>query len=443
MREHIILFGAGKYANKIISQVEKFFFIDAVCDNNTSIQGNLFENKYSVISVNDVKKEHANKKVLIALDSKETCDSVYEQLTLSKIYAEHVNQALLEANEKCGKEFYIDGDNIDLIESLNSSKRKIYVLTAPSHSNMGDQAQSFCIEKILRNRYPSDDIYIFDENSLVKNYYELLYIIKQHLQDQDLILLHSGYRLTNLYMVSEYIVEMMAELFGNRNMIFLPQTVNYTDKKVEERISKKINQNVTIMCRDIQSYENAQRIFQESRVVLYPDVVTSLIGRYKFTNQRKGILLVMRNTKDGESIVTDSEILELKRKLQMIADTKQTDTTIDVDWKVIARDREHYVEREIEKYSNYQLVVTNRYHGTIFALASNTPVIVLPTKDHKIIEGLKWFEEARYKDWFLCNNLSMICDMAKSIIEKAEVSNNQDYFFQRFYKEISLEYYCK
>ena len=42
MKTHIVLFGAGKYAKKVIKEVEKYFIIDAICDNNVAVQGELF-----------------------------------------------------------------------------------------------------------------------------------------------------------------------------------------------------------------------------------------------------------------------------------------------------------------------------------------------------------------------------------------------------------------
>lgn len=439
MKEHIILFGAGAYANKIILKVEKYFYVDAICDNKSSLWGDLFRGKHRIISMAELVDKHKNTLVLVAIDSKASYDVVSNQLNVCGITYKHVNEGLYDVCMKNNDYFYVDEDNLDLIDNLYSDKRNIYVLTAPAHSNLGDQAQSYCIEMLLREKYGDSNIYIYDENQLKKNYYELLYIIKQSLKEGDWILLHSGYRLTNLYMTSEYIVEMMGELFNNWKMIFLPQTVYYTEPEIESKISKKINSNVTIMCRDIVSYENALRIFPSSKAVLFPDLVTTLIGRYQFEHERKGILLVLRGTGDGESLLSESDIDVLENNLRQIAHVSQTDTTIVEDWEKISKNRKFYIEKEIEEYSNYQLIITNRYHGTIFSLAANTPVIVLPTKDHKITAGLKWFDEAGYSGIYFCEELSSVFEIAKNVIQNQELIDNADYFYQRFYKDFDLE----
>ncbi len=439
MKQHIVLFGAGTYAKKILKHVEKYFVIDAVCDNNVLLQGNLFCDRYDIISVVELERRYKDICVLIALDNRKTYDAVSEQLRGRRVEHKHVNLGIFEACIRHNDNFYIDEENVALIQEINSGDKNIYVFTAPSHSNLGDQAQSYCIEVLLEEKYPDYNIYIYDEAKILRNYYELLFIIKDNLRDEDRIVLHSGYRLTNLYMDSEYIVEMMSELFENRKMIFLPQTVHYTDKLVEKRVSKCIKENVAIMCRDTISYDNASRIFPTSRVLLYPDVVTSLIGRYRFKHKREGVLFVMRSNEDGESLLTNQDLEIIKNLVSLLSDVTVTDTTINVNWKKIAQNRKYYIEKEIEYYSKYQIIVTNRFHGCVLALAANTPVIVLPTKDHKITAGLKWFMEAGYQSVRFCGDLMKLYDMARDMLGKEETYNNSDYFYQNYYKDFSLE----
>jgi exopolysaccharide biosynthesis predicted pyruvyltransferase EpsI len=240
-------------------------------------------------------------------------------------------------------------------------------------------------------------------------------------------------------MVSEYLVEMMGQLFADREMLFLPQTIHFTDEKIKRRLSEKISSNVTIMCRDIVSYQNASEIFPKSKIVLYPDMVTSLIGRYHFKHQRKGILFCLRKNGDGESLISDDEEKKLIDDIKKIAEASVTDTTISVDWRKIAENRKYYVEKEIEYYSKFQLVITNRYHGTIFSLAADTPVIVLPTKDHKITAGLRWFEEAEYDGIYYCNKSEEVRAVAQDIIDRCETICHPDYFYQKYYKDFMIE----
>lgn len=42
--------------------------------------------------------------------------------------------------------------------------------------------------------------------------------------------------------------------------------------------------------------------------------------------------------------------------------------------------------------SHYKVVITDRYHGTIFSLIANTPVIIIKSTDHKVTTGADWFK---------------------------------------------------
>ena len=47
----------------------------------------------------------------------------------------------------------------------------------------------------------------------------------------------------------------------------------------------------------------------------------------------------------------------------------------------------------IREFSTYKCVVTDRYHGMIFSLISNTPTIVIKTADHKVASGAEQLHE--------------------------------------------------
>lgn len=434
MEKKIILFGAGKYAEKIINIAERYFEVIAVVDNNPNAWGKTFAGVYPIISINEYQDNYPMMSILIAVEKMSVFLDISNQLSDMGIDSIHVNEAICEICLREDKEFLVDRSNSELIERIKNNKCA-FVLTAPAHSNLGDQAQSFCITQILEKCYPNHEILILDEKKIEKNFYEILYIIKCFIKDEDLLLLHSGYRLTNLYMTSEYIVEMMAKLFSDRKMIFLPQTIHYTDYSVEKHISELVKGNVSIMCRDEKSYENAVRLFSKSRVELYPDVVTSLIGKYEFTNERKGILMVMRSTGDGESLFDKNDIESLKICLSDIDEVDITDTTIVEDWEKIAENRRFYIEREIEKYSKYRLIVTNRYHGTILAMAANTPVVILPTQDHKISAGVRWFEKVGMEKYVFCKDKLLIVESAKKLLEQATYDRNKTVFYDDYFTE--------
>jgi exopolysaccharide biosynthesis predicted pyruvyltransferase EpsI len=63
-------------------------------------------------------------------------------------------------------------------------------------------------------------------------------------------------------------------------------------------------------------------------------------------------------------------------------------------------------------------VITDRYHGTIFALAAGTPVVIIRTIDHKVITGADWFKGV-YDDYvYMAQDLDDAFQIVSSIRKK-------------------------
>ena len=280
-----------------------------------------------------------------------------------------------------------------MIDKIKKNKH-YFILGAPYHSNMGDQAQSYCLEKWAKGNYPNYCIWIFNTRELEYNNFELLKIIRTYIKSDDKITLHSGYHTTDIYMEEETLQREVIQLFPEYQIVIFPQTIFYkssSELKKAEQIYNSHN-NVLLMCRDEISYIFAQNHFSNCQLLKFPDIVTSMIGQKKYSYQRKGILLCLRN--DQESILTNKDRETLVEHLSQIDYVHKTDTTISVDPKKISKNRKMYLEKMWELYSQYKIVITDRYHGTIFSLIANTPVLVLGSKDHKLSSGVKWFPDS-------------------------------------------------
>lgn len=272
--------------------------------------------------------------------------------------------------------------------------RNIFVFGAPFHSNMGDQAQTYCTEKWLKKEYPGYRLWIYNTQELTWGDFGWLYKIKKHCNCADKVFLHSGYHTTDLYMLEENLQRKVLELFDDRQVVILPQTVFYCDPQEAERAKQVYNahSDVVFMCRDEVSYQTAEKLFFRCRRLLVPDIVTSMIGTKHYDRPRKGILLCLRN--DKEALYSTEQIEVLKESLEQIDEVTVTDTTIKLPADKIAKNREETLEGIWEEYAGFRAIVTDRYHGTIFSLIANTPVIVLSSTDHKLSSGVKWFPES-------------------------------------------------
>lgn len=286
-------------------------------------------------------------------------------------------------------------DEIKVLGTIRSMKKtrgnNLLVFGAPYHSNMGDQAQSYCIQKWAEHNYPDYKTWILDTRLLSFNKYQLIKRISRLIRETDKIFLHSGYHTTDLYMLEENMQRCVISLFPDNQIVFLPQTILYTKQNEEKTSSAIYNQHkdLVMLCRDEVSFETANKIFSACRLLEFPDVVTSEIGLHRYSNQRSGILLCMRN--DKEAFYSRDQIDKLKRILSRYGRVDQSDTTLALDPNYINKNRKKILESMWEKYSTYRLIITDRYHGTIFSLIANTPVLVLSSADHKLSSGVKWF----------------------------------------------------
>ena len=168
------------------------------------------------------------------------------------------------------------------------------------------------------------------------------------------------------------------------------------------------------------------------KLLLYPDIVTSLIGRRKYNNHRDAVLFCMRN--DGETFYKNSDVSMLMKKIEEKTKlkTKLTDTTINLKMNEIKNRIEDYIFNDINEFSKYRLIITDRYHGTIFSLIAGTPVIVLKTNDHKVSSGVDWFKDIYPQYIRFSKSLEEVLPLAEEIL-KLNINNELDDYFEKKY----------
>ena len=226
-------------------------------------------------------------------------------------------------------------------------------------------------------------------------------------------------------------------MFPDRRIVILPQTINYESDKEKEnsRFIYNRHRSLVLMCRDEVSFNNAKDLFPNcSRLLLFPDIVTTMIGMYHYNYRRNGIMLCLRN--DKESFYGDSQITDLKRNLESIDFVDVTDTTIEEPVSKIIKNRKGTLENIWDSYAKYRVIITDRYHGTIFSLIASTPVIIISSKDHKLSSGVKWFPES-FSDYVkYVPDISNIPDVVKRIYETSYSYCLPNYFNENYYDKL-------
>lgn len=327
-----------------------------------------------------------------------------------------------------------------LNEKLNEKpeKKRIFFFCTPTHSNLGDQAQLLCWLRLFREWYKEYEIIKVPTKF---REFGTLRTIHKNIRPEDKIFIHSGYLFFDPHTELPFILDIVRD-FYDRQIIILPQTVNIMDSWFQHITSQILNSNpnVTLICRDGVSLQKTKKLFPEISSALMPDVVTSLIGDRDFMpkslwhRKRDGILFCLRH--DLEKHYSDEEIDRLKKRFDGIKiDT--TDTTIDAKPWVWKKRREALIIKMLEKFAKYQLIITDRYHGTIFSQIVNTPVIVINSADHKLSSGVKWFPHDVFKDnMFYAKDLDEAYHLALNVLSRnGEIIENPPFFKNKYYNK--------
>ncbi|WP_320939140.1 polysaccharide pyruvyl transferase family protein, partial [Lysinibacillus capsici] len=84
----------------------------------------------------------------------------------------------------------------------------------------------------------------------------------------------------------------------------------------------------------------------------------------------------------------------------------------------------------------FEVVVTDRYHGTIFALAAGTPVVIIKTNDHKVVTGADWFKGIYDEYIYIANDLDDAFQIVLSIRKKHLDYRLQPVFVAKYYDKL-------
>lgn len=315
-------------------------------------------------------------------------------------------------------------------------KPTVFLFGVPYHSNLGDQAQTFCILQWIKKHLPKHQVCI----TMLTTYTERrLRIIRRVFKKGDILLCHSGYHMTDLYKEKD-VYEALTRIFPDTQVRIMPQTFYFQKEENAINCARIFNQHgkSTILCRDELSYQMAKKLFSACKLHLYPDIVTSLIGRFPvtFSEKRDGILFCMRN--DKEALYSKEDVAQIRARLEKHYHTDLSDTTVDMPAKYISANRQDVLARTFAEMARYRIIITDRYHGTIFALIANTPVIVVNSADHKLSSGVRWFPDSFKQHVFFASSMDEVADMVTRIMNSPHPAPLPPYFDEKYYgKELA------
>lgn len=329
----------------------------------------------------------------------------------------------------------------DKIYSSEELHNRVFFFCAAIHPNLGDLAQRFCIENWITENFPNSDIIVVPSICFTWFKKQTLITIKSIVKETDVLVFQSGYTMSDFHPddnVRKYILKQ----YNRNSCIIFPQTILYKDLKKEDTIKIVLNQHkrLLLLARDQISYKYASNSFFNVKCRLYPDIVTSLIGKYDFSqNCRLGIGMCLRN--DGEKFYSYKQIDDLVNELKKYEEVEITDTDCgkikDFENDTIKKE----IFNKIKKFSKYKVIITDRYHGTIFSLIAGTPVIVIKTNDHKVSSGVNWFNDVYHDYVYYAESLEEVPALVTKIINMQFSYQLHSYFKEKYYDNLKKEIY--
>jgi exopolysaccharide biosynthesis predicted pyruvyltransferase EpsI len=288
--------------------------------------------------------------------------------------------------------------------NLKNRPRIFYLMgLGDKFPNLGDQAQAAAIP-IWMNKH-------FDMPIIEIKSYEVescLGLLKRKINRHDVVFLHSGGNFGDDWYETQLLRELIISSLRNNRIIQLPQTIYYSDTKegsIASARSKEIinkHQSLLIFGRDFKSTTIAKKLFSSIPVLPRPDMVLSLqeaveneLGNEISRRSKvfKKVLLIMRNDKEGVYGQDDKKCIAGILSNAGYA-TKLWDT--DVDDIFPDQDKFETLTKYLKFISEFDAVVTDRYHGLIFSVLVKRPCIVLKTHNHKLTSAFDWFDEVNY-----------------------------------------------
>lgn len=301
----------------------------------------------------------------------------------------------------------------------DSKNPKIYYFMVPTHGNIGDQAIAQATLNMLVNEYNEYEVVVINDDELANK----LRSVEKNINSNDLVFLHGGGNMGDLYPSAEYQRMMILKKLNHNSCVIMTQTAYFSSSIFGEFLSRKSmkvyeqHPNLTILAREQKTYQYLSEKLTHTKVKLLPDIVFGLEVNTK--SNRHYIMSLLRS--DEESILADPK--------QLLADLHNRYDQLFIYDNYVTR-RVDEISREAELASFLQrmveakVVITDRMHGMILAAITKTPCVVTKSLDDKILGSYEWIKDLNYIR--LLDNFS-IEEISKNVDELLELDKLTDF----------------
>lgn len=268
----------------------------------------------------------------------------------------------------------------ELDAPFSYAQKKILLIGAPQHGNLGDHAIAVASLRFFRENFPEALLWEIP----ISQYRSMHKQLARYISPADLIVILGGGWLGNVWPQDEKTVQSILRKYPQNRIIVLPQTIYYTvsQKSMRQfRSAQRIyaaHKQLTLCVREKASFAVAQTLCKD--VLLAPDMCLYL-NETEPVQERENVLLGFRS--DREKTLEFSHIAALETWLLEKGLPFRYTTTV-YDKPIPLSLREAALKKKFQEFRSARLVITDRLHTALFALITGTPCIAFDNLTHKV-----------------------------------------------------------
>lgn len=311
----------------------------------------------------------------------------------------------------------------------------IILFNSPDYTNLGDHAIALAEKQLFEKLFPDKDfIEISCEQYIKENM-----LLQNVIREDDVLVINGGGYLGSLWLWLEDITKNIIQTYRKNKILIFPQTMFFDESNLGETEKKSLasvcneHKDLTMMFRDVASFERATGLFQESvKKLLIPDIVMSM--EYEKKKERSGALFMLRD--DKESLGINGEALQ-KYFVNRDMEVKRFSTISDSE--VYLDNRKECLDKLLDTIAGANVVVTDRLHAMIFCAITGTPCVAFDNVSGKVSEAYQWLKELEYI--VICKQQEKFEECLNKVINRADKEQNKTAIFEEKFAE--LEKYLK
>lgn len=284
------------------------------------------------------------------------------------------------------REVYLYPNLLFLKNKLHTKKPLVILIGTPIHRNLGDHLIAEVEFNLLKKIYINSEIveipteiYLFYKNQFV-----------QCIRNDALIFISGGGWMGDVWAQDDRRMQDIINTFSNHKVFVLSQTLYFDNEESDDsqkliasarRIYAKCTQ-LTMLFRDKSSFDIANRLYKDvvKQIILFPDM--ALFKEYLAdSDQGSGILLCLRADREQ---VRDKDVEEAINEYVTRNSLSVGYTSTITKHAIPIWLRKILINRKIHEFEKYELVITDRLHGMIYAYLAGTRCIAIDNKTHKV-----------------------------------------------------------